>query len=61
MLVLIKQIQKKSLIKKLKFKKMQNFWKSIGVQFLVVTAGVLIGLKIKEQMNKAKITTPTKS
>ena len=40
---------------------MGNFWKTIGVQFLIVTAGVLVGLKVKEQMNKAKLSTPTKS
>jgi hypothetical protein len=58
--VLIKQIQKiESLIKKLKFKKMGN-WKAIGVQLLIVTAGVLVALKVKEQMNKAKVTAPTK-
>jgi hypothetical protein len=58
--VLIKLLQKaKSLIKKLKFKKMGNL-KAIGVQLLIVTVGVLVALKVKEQMNKAKVTAPTK-
>jgi len=49
----------KSLIKKLKFKEMGNL-KAIGVQLLIVTVGVLVALKVKEQMNKAKVTAPTK-
>lgn len=38
---------------------MENL-KTIGVQLLIVTAGVLIALKVKEQMNKAKVSAPTK-
>jgi hypothetical protein len=38
---------------------MENL-KTIGVQLLIVTTGVLIALKIQEQMNKAKVTAPTK-
>lgn len=33
--------------------------KKIAVQLLVVTAGVLIALKLKEQMDKAKLAAPT--
>jgi hypothetical protein len=33
--------------------------KKILVDLLVVTAGVLVALKLKEQMDKAKIAAPT--
>jgi hypothetical protein len=38
---------------------MEDF-KKLSIQLLVVVAGVLIALKIKEQMDKAKLTAPTK-
>jgi hypothetical protein len=38
---------------------MENL-KVIGVQLLIVTAGVLIALKVKEQMDRAKVSAPTK-
>jgi hypothetical protein len=38
---------------------MENL-KGLAVQLLIVTAGVLIALKVQEQMNKAKVSAPTK-
>jgi hypothetical protein len=35
-------------------------WKELGVSLLVVVAGVLIAQKLKEQMDKAKVSTPSK-
>lgn len=35
-------------------------WKGLAIDLLVVTAGVLIALKIKEKMDKARIAPPTK-
>jgi hypothetical protein len=37
---------------------MEN-WKGLAVQLLIVTAGVLVALKVKEQMDKAKVSAPT--
>jgi len=37
---------------------MENL-KGLAVQLLIVTAGVLIALKVQEQMNKAKVVAPT--
>ena len=34
--------------------------KKIGISLLVITAGVLIAFKVKEQMDKAKVSAPTK-
>jgi hypothetical protein len=33
--------------------------KGLAIQLLVVTAGVLVALKVKEQMDKAKVSAPT--
>jgi hypothetical protein len=38
---------------------MENM-KKLAIDLLVVTAGVLVALKIKEQMDRAKLTPPTK-
>lgn len=38
---------------------MQN-WKSLAISLLVVTAGVLVALKVKEQMDKSKVSAPIK-
>jgi hypothetical protein len=35
-------------------------WKALATDLLVVTAGVLIALKVKEQMDKAKVSAPSK-
>ena len=35
-------------------------YKQILTDLLLVTAGVLIALKIKEQMDKAKVSAPSK-
>jgi len=35
-------------------------WKQLGVDVLVVVAGVLVALKVKEQMDKAKVSAPAK-
>lgn len=35
-------------------------WKGMAVDLLIVTAGVLIALKIKEQMDRAKVSAPPK-
>jgi hypothetical protein len=35
-------------------------WKKLTTDLLVVTAGVLIALKIKEQMDKARVSAPSK-
>jgi len=40
-----------------KFRKMQNI-KGLAVNLLVVVAGVLIATKIKEQMDRAKVSAP---
>ena len=34
-------------------------FKKLAVDLLVVTAGVLIALKVQEQMNKAKVSAPS--
>ena len=33
--------------------------KKLAIDLLVVTAGVLVALKIKEKMDRAKVTPPT--
>lgn len=33
-------------------------YKKLAIDLLVVTAGVLIALKLKEQMDKARLTAP---
>lgn len=33
-------------------------WKSLGISTLVVVVGVLVALKVKEQMDKAKVAAP---
>ena len=33
-------------------------WKKLGIDLLVVTAGVLIALKVKEMMDKARVSPP---
>jgi hypothetical protein len=38
---------------------MENM-KKLAIDLLVVTAGVLIALKVKEQMDRAKLSAPTK-
>jgi hypothetical protein len=35
-------------------------YKKLLTDLLVVTAGVLIALKVKEQMDKARVSAPTK-
>lgn len=35
-------------------------WKGMATQLLIVTAGVLIALKVKEQMDRAKLSAPAK-
>jgi hypothetical protein len=37
---------------------MEN-WKKLAIDLLVVTAGVLVALKVKEQMDKAKVSAPS--
>lgn len=39
---------------------MSNF-KVLGTTMLLTIAGVLIALRINEQMNKAKVTSPSKA
>lgn len=39
---------------------MQQQYKELAKQVLVVTVGVLIALKVKEMLNRAKIQPPTK-
>lgn len=34
-------------------------WKALAIDLLVVTAGVLVALKIKEKMDRAKLTPPS--
>ena len=36
---------------------MEN-WKKLAIDLLVVTAGVLVALKIKERMDKARLSAP---
>jgi hypothetical protein len=33
--------------------------KKLAIDLLVITAGVLIALKVKEQMDKARLSAPT--
>jgi len=35
-------------------------WKALLTNLLVTTAGVLLALKVKEQMDKAKVSVPSK-
>jgi hypothetical protein len=35
-------------------------WKKLGTDLLVVTVGVLLALKVKEQMDKARVSAPSK-
>lgn len=35
-------------------------YKEIGKQILIVTVGVLLALKVKEMLNRAKIQPPSK-
>jgi len=35
-------------------------FKKLGMTLLVITAGVLIAFKVKEQMDKARVSRPTK-
>jgi|LauGreDrversion4_2_1035121.scaffolds.fasta_scaffold6074385_1 hypothetical protein len=35
-------------------------YKKLGIDLLVVVAGVLIALKVKEQMDKARVSAPAK-
>jgi hypothetical protein len=37
---------------------MEN-WKKLAIDLLVVTAGVLVALKVKERMDKAKVSAPS--
>lgn len=37
-----------------------EFAKKLAIDLLVITAGVLIAFKIKEKMDKASLTAPTK-
>jgi hypothetical protein len=34
-------------------------WKALAIDLLVVTAGVLIAMKIKERMDKARVSAPS--
>ena len=35
-------------------------WKQLGIDVLVVVVGVLVATKIKEQMDKASVSAPSK-
>jgi hypothetical protein len=35
-------------------------FKVLGINLLVIVAGVLIAFKVKEQMDKARVSAPTK-
>lgn len=35
-------------------------WKQLGIDVLVVVVGVLVATKIKEQMDRASISSPSK-
>lgn len=47
----------KKLTNPTKILEMENL-KALATQLLVVTAGVIIALKVKEQMDKAKVAPP---
>ena len=50
--------------KQIEFYKTINYlkmnWKQFGIDVLVVVVGVLIATKIKEQMDRASISSPSK-
>jgi len=35
-------------------------WKQLGIDVLVVVVGVLVAMKVKEQLDKASVSSPSK-
>jgi hypothetical protein len=35
-------------------------WKQLGIDVLVVVVGVLVAMKVKEQLDKASVSAPSK-